>query len=477
MKNFKKLATILLALVMVLSMATTAFAATTTININGGADGSEYVAWRLFDAEYIEDTQTYKYTIRNQYSAIVKDALGDTTMSDDAALEALAAMTDADEIRTFADNVFADVKAMDPDAEATDNVFAGVEQGYYLIAETVLGNSEDTYSLVMLNTAGEDVLDVTTKEDTPTLDKNITNAGTDGNTEGDTVAVGDTVEFELVADISNKYANYDKYQYTFKDNLSAGLTLCEVNNVKIYIDGDEYTGDKFVKTIEGQTLTVACEDLKQIPEVTASSVIRVTYSATVNENAVNGTDGNTNSATLEYSNDPYNGAGETSETPTSVVKVFTFDTIVDKVDGSKAALEGAGFTLYKYVDGAWEPVGDEITGVTTFVFEGLDSGEYKLVETTVPTGYNKAADIEFEIIATIDEDGELTNLTTDNATVIPTLDADSSEVRTEVVNQFGSTLPSTGGIGTTIFYISGAVLAIAAVVFLVTKKRMSGEEE
>ena len=169
--------------------------------------------------------------------------------------------------------------------------------------------------------------------------------------------------------------------------------------------------------------------------------------------------------------------------------MFTYDAIVNKVDGEGEALEGAGFTLYKWVadENNWVAVGDEITGVTTFTFEGLDVGKYKLVETTVPNGYNKAADIIFYVEATYDDTKdpvELTGLVVkdEDGNVISgenltfTADKTEGEVETDVVNKAGIELPSTGGMGTTIFYIFGGALVVIAVVLLVTKKRMTTEE-
>ena len=112
--------------------------------------------------------------------------------------------------------------------------------------------------------------------------------------------------------------------------------------------------------------------------------------------------GNTNVSKLEYSNNPY-GDG-TGVTPEDKVIVITYNLIANKVDGNNAPLEGAGFTLYKLdsTTGDYVAVGNEITGVTTFYFKGVDAGQYKLVETTVPAGYNKADDLVFSVEATYD---------------------------------------------------------------------------
>ena len=475
MNNMKKLASILLALVMVLAMATTAFALDIDVE-NMGTTGSTYSAYRILDAEVTDGK--YTYSVTDKYRTILQTVTGKT--EDTAIIQYISELGEDNsaDVQAFADDVYAAIvaagTAVDGTANADNNyLLDDVAEGYWLIAETEMAGDNDTRSLVMLATAGADI-SVETKESTPELDKEIVLAN-DTTTDATTVAVGDKVDFQLTGTVSNKYANYDKYQYTFKDNLSEGLTLCDVSEVKIYIDGVEYTGDKFVKTINGQNLTVACEDLKQITEVTASSEIKVTYSATVNEDAVKGGEGNLNEAILEFSNDPSNSDG-TGETPEDTTAVFTFDVVVDKVDGSKNPLDGAGFTLYIFNEetSAWDEVEviEAADDLVKFTFEGLNVGKYKLVETTVPDGYNKAEDIEFEITATI-EDEELTAI--DGGTKFVS-DVDNGTLTTEVMNQFGSVLPSTGGIGTTIFYIVGGLLAVAAVILLITKKRMNSDK-
>ena len=203
-------------------------------------------------------------------------------------------------------------------------------------------------------------------------------------------------------------------------------------------------------------------------------------------------------SSLTYTNNPNDEqAGENGETPKDVVIVFTYQTIVNKVtknpayDASKDTgktgtdsdgntefipLKGAGFTLYKKnASGAYEAVGSELKGedMTTFTWSGLDDGDYKLVETTTPSGYNTIPDIEFTITATHD-------VSSDNPTLISLSGGDkftgvisTGVVSANIENQSGAQLPSTGGIGTTIFYVLGSVLVIGAAVLLVTKKRMS----
>ena len=165
---------------------------------------------------------------------------------------------------------------------------------------------------------------------------------------------------------------------------------------------------------------------------------------------------------------------------------------MNKVDKDGNALEGAGFTLFKWInnDGQeyWERVGEEITGVTTFYYESIDIGKYKLVETKVPEGYNRCEDLIFEVVGEYDttkdpvelirlyvvnEDGEDVS-TEENTLFIANLEMGT--VTTNIVNHTGAELPETGGMGTTMIYIVGAVLLVGAIVLLVAKKRMNSAE-
>ncbi|MCF0230656.1 MAG: isopeptide-forming domain-containing fimbrial protein, partial [Parasporobacterium sp.] len=173
------------------------------------------------------------------------------------------------------------------------------------------------------------------------------------------------------------------------------MTLC-------FCPPDSSRGYLYKNSSGSSTFEVRFADLKQIASVQAGSKVTVAYHAVLNENAVIGVEGNSNKAKLEYSNNPY-GDG-TGETPEDKVVVFTYELKANKVDKDGEALAGAGFTLYKFDEKAndYVAVGEEITGVTTFSFHGQDAGMYKLVETTVPAGYNKADDIIFTVEAVYD---------------------------------------------------------------------------
>ena len=286
---------------------------------------------------------------------------------------------------------------------------------------------------------------------------------------------------------------YTTYSYTFHDTLSAGLTF-DTNSVSVKLGDTDITSSFTVTTTglaDGCSLEVTCENVKGITGVTKDSAIVVEYTATLNEQAVIAGVGNPNEAHLEFSNNP-NGTG-TGTTPTDKVTVFTFELVANKVDGdnSNAALTGAQFTLKKKkADGSYEDVktlGADGT-LSAFTFTGLATGDYRLVEDKTPTGYNSIQPIDFKVVAVYDKDSadpKLTSLTVEGTNADATFtvnksgeeaDATFTNITTQVVNHKGSTLPSTGGIGTTMFYVIGAILVVGAAILLITKRRMSCEK-
>ena len=282
-------------------------------------------------------------------------------------------------------------------------------------------------------------------------------------------------------------ADYDTYSYTFTDTLSAGLT--PNNDVKVYlVNGEprkEVTSSFTISKVVNNKFTVSCDNVKGIEGVTVNSKFVVEYTAKLNENAVIGSKGNPNKVDLTFSNNP-NGEGK-GKTPEDKVIVFTYKIVANKVNENKQPLKGAGFTLYKVdKDGNKTKVGNEVKGenLTAFEFKGTDAGKYVLEETTTPSTYNKAEDLEFEVVATYDTEADEPTLQTlvvndkngnqisgENLTF--TVSKNDGSATTTIVNKKGSVLPSTGGIGTRIFYVIGGILMVGAGVILVSRRRRS----
>lgn len=491
MKHLKKIGSLFLALVMILAMSVSVYAG--NITIKNGANGSEYAAYKLLNATD-GGAGKFSYTVNDKYRSVLEKV---TSKTKDSEIVSYISELDATALRAFADEIYANIKNMSAEKTTDSDTFADVEPGYYLIAETKLGNAEDTYSLVMLDTAGNENCEVKTKEDKPTLVKKLkekndsTGQVTDWQ-DGADYDVNDVIPFKLTGTVSNLYDSYKTYYYAFHDVMSAGLTFDETS-VVVKVDGVEISTNQYsVKTNnlkDGCTFEVVFDDLKKVGSVKSNSAITVEYNATLNDKAVIGSVGNPNKAKLEYNNNPYASSkpDKPGETPWDTVIVFTYKLIANKVDGQGNALNGAGFTLYKFdfTKNDYVAVGNEITGVTTFTFERLDAGKYKLVETTVPAGYNKAEDLEFTVEATYDTDaadpkfGNLVvkdskgNIISNGENKIFTTNLNEGSASTTIKNLSGSELPSTGGIGTTIFYVVGVILMLGAGVLLVTKKRMS----
>ena len=517
MKHIKKLASLLLVLVMVLSLTVTAFAdesTTYSITINNSTAGHTYEAYQIFTGDLATNEAGNKVLSNIVWGSGVSEA-GQTALGD-AAAKAETLKTEAD-AKAFAKAVAPYLTTAAGSANTvTDGkyVISGLAAGYYLVKDQdgSLTGDNDSYTEYIIQVVGN--VTATPKSDVPEVQKKVKDINdstdttkTDWQDSAD-YDIGDSIPFQLKATLADNVSSYTTYKVVFHDTLSKGLTYN--NDAKVYIDGTETNGFTVTATVNADgttTLTVSCDDVKALGAGN-SSVITVEYTAKLNENAVLGSAGNPNEVYLEYSNNPNKseeGNNETGETPKDVVIVFTYKTIINKVDSENKPLTGAAFKLEKLIkgkDGAadtWTTVKeftvDETT--TSFTFSGLDDGQYKLTETKTPAGYNTIDPIYFVIEATHDVTADAPTLKTLNAYLtdangnkqtemkdgesvnidLGTVDLTAGSITTTVVNKSGSELPSTGGIGTTIFYVLGGVLVLAAVVLLVTKKRMSGAEK
>lgn len=484
MKHARKLASLLLALVMVFALATTAFAEgeTGSITINDAIVGQTYTIYQILDLEsYNTATNAYSYkattawktfinsnTIKGTYVNV--DAQGYVTWKDgaDAAAFAKAAQKYAE------DNSIGNQGTVT--ATTTTVSFTSLDLGYYLV-DTTLG------TLCSLDTTNPNVT-MKEKNEVPTNVKTVEEGSTYGD-END-ASIGDTVKFK-----STITAQPGAENYVFHDKMSAGLTLdktsIKVNGVAVTnAQGNDISGDNYMVSYpsgEGSdncTFEVAFAQ-EYLNTIANTTTITITYSATLNENAVIAGDGNSNTSKLSYGD-----SSKTKYTPDSQTKTYTWDVDVFKYtkDGeTEKPLAGAKFTLSKNTNGA-DPIAlvsegnnvyrvaktgetGTVTEITTdatgrFTIKGLDSGTYYLTETAAPAGYNKLA-------------GPVTIVIGEKGVVNGTTEAPQGVNEVKVLNQSGTKLPSTGGMGTTIFYVLGSILAVGAIVLLVTKKRMSNK--
>ena len=411
------------------------------------------------------------------------------------------------------------------DAVASDNSSPyelSVASGYYIIKdEATLGNGEER-TLNLLKVAG--TVAINAKENAPTSAKTVNdNNDSTGATEtGKTTAdydIGDTVPYTLTFTLPSDYAKYEKYPVTFIDDMCAGLTL-DTSSVKIwygevtgegtsiaFTDATSSTASEYTSPSAGKVYKYEIADLKTSQPTFTSGTITIKYNATLNSSAVVGNAGNPNKYKVQFANDPNwydDGDGgtqpdnpPTGNTPPKENKVYTYKVVLNKTDGTNA-LTGANFNLFKFVastsgtvtvggvtgewvnvtglhtgTGAVNPTKTGDTSGSTFTFSGIDDGHYKLVETATPPGYNSIDDIEFDI--TPAADGDLDDVSVTNLSL--TADDTAGSLTGNVVNNQGVTLPSTGGMGTTVFYIVGGLLVAGALVLLIVKKRMNIKEK
>lgn len=486
MKYTKKLLSLVLVLVLALALAVPGFAANATVTIDGNADAT-YDVYKIMTLNRSGANYAYKVT-DNWKAALIEIGEIDTAGKTDAAvnqaiLDYVAAQDDAAETRALAEELFDKTSTIDADLTGQKSGFV-VEQGYYLIVE-VKGTTTGgvVKSLVMLDTAGETEVEIDAKVDTMSLTKKIIESGS--KYDAIDAAIGDTITFELTSQLPADLALYSDYKFVVTDELAAGFTNGIISSIKIgnqELINNGYEGGTIVTA--GGTTTI---DLSScITEGTdADKKVVITYTAQLDTDANIGGAGNINTASLTFSNDPnHTGEGTDGTTPVDTVKVFTYQVTVNKVDKDKHPLEGAGFTLQKKnAEGTYVTVGEEMKGekMVNFLFKGLDRGEYKISETTTPPGYNTAADIEFTISnlnQNVDENanpamGDVQITVTAGGATFNEADGIFS---TDVVNMTGTELPSTGGMGTTIFYTLGGVLVVGAAILLVTKKRVHDVE-
>lgn len=553
MKHFKRAAAMLLAVVLSLCLAVTAFAAdapltTGNLTVTGSGlyipgegsaagTGKKVTAIRMFtarvtgdatasttntiDSYVLEEAWKGFFTDDSRFSA-VKTAGGITDSSvtaenitkealSDAAVAYVKSLNDAGKLATFAhdaqkwarvatNNTTLDTATLirtetantandSSDVTKGTATFSGLTAGYYLVfpegGSTGNGNRGTDAILVNVPKNGG-VTEQTIKSTFPTVDKQVSNNGTDYK-DNTTAQVGDTVTFKLTAKVPDM-TDYTTYKFVFHDTLSNGLAY-NANSVKATIGGTAVTKNTDYTVTEpageSKELTVTFADLTKVTGATVGKDIVVTYTAIITKDAVT-TNPATNKVYLEYSNNP--GTDETGKSNPDESKVYTYDIKIDKFykeDGAEKPLANATFKLTTDVEGdsvvklvneteanTYHVQGEGETGsdtVTTdatgkITIKGLKAGTYYLHETIAPTGYNK---LKKPIKIEITVDGE--NYTNPSYKVDDTANTDNT---IKVENVKGVMLPETGSIGT----IGLTVLGVAVVLLGVFAPRKKKKE-
>lgn len=533
-KVIKKLLAALLAVAMVCAMAIPAFAE----NSEGDVDSHHtYSAFQIFKGD-VEGNNIKDFKISNvdwgsniitnseDFLAQLKAAEriggqfeGATTAQD--VLKVISRWHDSDD-DSIAFARFVCHYLYSNDANPTYVVRAGsnaltipeAKAGYYLFVDTTDFSKDDSYhsynSFLLMVTKGNWNVPITPKAEKPSVKKEVFDNfdNQDGTSTGDfgssaDHAINEKFQFKLTATLPESenngraYDYYNEYTVRFNDTLSNGITYDRLDSVVINSNGHTYDIPKDspkynvdVSHLESDhSFVVSIPDVKTCVEdpefnLNNGATITVTYTAHLNENAaVNGSAENKNSVQLQYSNNPRPG-DYWGTTPESEVRVYTYQLNNTKYrddDTPGNELAGAGFRLYSdeactqevklYKEGNfYYPIKNAIgkTAVEmksaadgTFNVKGLDAGTYYLKETTPPAGYSACDKTRIVISATHD---------------VNHVDL-SGNLSTTIINKKagGITLPSTGGIGTTIFYVVGGGLMVAAIVLLVTKKRMENK--
>ena len=493
MKLFKKIAGFILAFAMILAIAMPSVvkaAGNGSITITGANAGHTFEAYQIFAGDLSEDGKSLSnITWGSGVTEAVQTEFGnakDKAKSLENSNRSAAV--------TFAYEVSKYLKTAANETNVYNNgnyVINGLAPGYYLVKDkdgTV--PKDQAYTQFILKVVGNNV-SAEVKSKVPTSEKKVkdtndTTGETTGWQDSADYDIGDTVPFQLTGHVATDYYEYKSdYQLVFHDTLSNGLTLNR-DSIRVYKNDDDEALDQkqYEPSItDDQHFAVTIRNVKDLG--TGIAKVRVEYTATLNEYAPIGSAGNPNTMYMEFSNNPNSTqGGDKGQTPKDKVIVFTYKTVINKINSEKKPLTGAAFKLEKVLkNGSTELVkeykitdSEEDRKRTSFEFTGLDDGQYILTETETPDGYNTMNPIKFSITASHDTesaDPKLTDLNGNpvNGEIEFTANKDKGTLTAAVVNYQGDELPSTGGMGTTILYAAGVILILAAGAFLVMQKK------
>ena len=525
-----------------------------SVTLTGAVNGHTYKAYCIFTGAADEKgrltqilwgpgvTADSQLMERLRKSPLIGKRFANICMEDGAAAAA-AAMKDAGamESKAFADVLSLSLKDAAQSVQAAQGsaVFTGLPEGYYLLRDESAtsekdGKAESVTQFMLRIVSGQESAELKTA--VPSLTKKVRELSASGETlhgaeykDAADCSFGDTVSYKLIGTLPDNYDVYDTYQYVFQDQTGDGLSMKGADSVRVYLADNEnaackdagtkdLSGAEGLKiTCSGHDLTVRFDDLKKaVPSFRAEERIIVTYDCVMNGNAVCGSKGNENCATLSFSNDPNeSGKGRVDTTPQEKTKVYTYQLLLTKTDSSdeSLALGGAVFEMYRKRGGVTEYATGkdgsviDLTGWTRdessavkltsgqsgaakgkFGIRGLDSGTYYVKELQAPDGYRAGDDVKVEITAGMKDQngikGKLDSLkiSVEQEGKTRTHDSASKEngqdpygvlleegtVRSNVTNRSSVLLPVTGGTGTAIFYGAGITAAAMAGIVLLS---------